>query len=299
MMTIEKLLEGLMVSIQPFVICRTIKGPGLNLSPVEFATLHYVVAGSGTLSLPGQSPIGLEQGTIVIMPPGLAHEITGDGDDDDDLTMAKNCMPLALGMEEMGSTDGAGGIVIACSSIDATYLKVHGLFDYLDMPIVSHGVDSEAIGGILATVLREMADPKPGSNELIALMMKQCLIYVLRQYCESGNCQVPWLSALDDPQLSKTLELMIDEPGRRFSLEILAEHAGMSRSAFAERFRSAFGRSPMELRLQRAAHLLRTSDRPIKSIADQVGFDSRSHFSRSFSEYFDRSPAEFRDTATS
>ena len=130
--------------------------------------------------------------------------------------------------------------------------------------------------------------------------MKQCLVYVLRRYCESGNCQVPWLSALDDPQLSRTLEQMIDEPGRRFTLELLADSAGMSRSAFAQRFKAAFGRSPMdflkELRLQRAAHLLRTTRRPIKSIADQVGFESRSHFSRSFTRFFDASPADFRNS---
>jgi transcriptional regulator GlxA family with amidase domain len=122
---------------------------------------------------------------------------------------------------------------------------------------------------------------------------------VLRRYCESGHCRVPWLSALEDAQLALALERMIDEPGRRYTLELLAEAAGMSRSAFAQRFRDAFGRSAMdflkELRLQRAAHLLCSTRRPVKSIAEQVGFDSRSHFSRSFSDYFGMAPAEFRD----
>lgn len=303
MMTIEKLLEGLMVDIRPFVICRTTAGPELNLPPDSFATLHYVVAGSGWLGVTGQPPIRLEPGTVVILQPGVAHRLTGDDEDDQDLELAKNCLPLALGMDEVGSTDGQGGIVVACSSITACYLKIHDLFTYLNEPIVTPAADGDAIEEILSTILQEMVNPKPGSNELIALMMKQCLIYVLRRYCESGMCQVPWLSALDDPQLSPTLELMVNEPGNHFSLEILADHAGMSRSAFAKRFKSAFGRSAMdflkELRLQRAAHLLRTSDRPIKAIADQVGFDSRSHFSRSFTDYFDNSPAEFRDSMPS
>ena len=302
MMTIEKLLEGLMVCVEPFVICRTTAGPKLNISPMDFATLHYVVAGSGSLFLAKQSPIILESGAIVILPPGLAHQLTGDGDDDDDLEIAKNCLPLALGMEEIGSSSGKGGIVIACSSITATYQKIHGLFDYLTEPIVTHPVEGETIGQVLSMLLNEMADPKPGSNSLIALLMKQCLVYVLRRYCESGSCQVSWLSALEDPQLSRTLEQMIDEPGRRFTLELLADSAGMSRSAFAQRFKAAFGRSAMdflkELRLQRAAHLLRTTRRPIKSIADQVGFESRSHFSRSFTDFFGASPADFRNACS-
>ena len=299
MMTIEKLLEGLMVCVEPFVICRTTVGPILNISPMDFATLHYVVAGSGSLLPAKQSPVILEPGTIVILPPGMAHQLTGTGDDDDDLEIAKNCQPLDLGMEALGSVAGKGGIVIACSSIRATYLKVHGLFNYLAEPIVTHLVDGEAIGQALKAILNEMADPKPGSHSLIALLMKQCLVYVLRRYCESGSCQVSWLSALDDPQLSSTLEQMIENPGRRFTLELLADSAGMSRSAFAQRFKAAFGRSAMdflkELRLQRAAHLLRTSRRPVKSIADHVGFDSRSHFSHSFTEFFGTSPADFRN----
>ena len=108
------------------------------------------------------------------------------------------------------------------------------------------------------------------------------------------------MAALEDPQLSGALEQMINEPGRRFTLEFLAESAGMSRSAFAQRFVAAFGRSPMdflkELRLQRAALLLRSTNRPVKSIADQVGFESRSHFSRSFTSHFGASPADFRNT---
>ena len=50
-----------------------------------------------------------------------------------------------------------------------------------------------------------------------------------------------------------------------------------------------------ELRLQRAALLLQTTSRPIKSIADQIGFESRSHFSRSFTDFFGTTPADFRN----
>ncbi len=300
MMTIEKLLQGLMVEVEPFVICRTMAGLTLNLTALEFTTLHYVVAGSGRLMLEGKAAIALAPGSIAIVPSGLSSQLSGDGEDDKNLTVAKNCLPLDLGLKEVGSADGAGGIVVACSSINATYQKLHGLFDYLVEPIVLHTQKNDSIESVLTALLSEMANPQPGSHEMIALMMKQCLVHVLRRYCESGNCQVPWLSALGDPQLSGVLEQMIDDPGRRFTLDLLADSAGMSRSSFAQRFKESFGRSPMdflkELRLQRAAQLLQTTSRPIKSIADQVGFESRSHFSRSFADFFGTTPADFRDT---
>ena len=299
MMTIEKLLDGLMVEVEPFVICRTAAGPKLNLPALDFASLHYVVAGSGSLRIEGREPIALDAGGVVILPAGIAQELAGNGDEDQALASARSCQPAVLGMEEVATADGDGGIVIACSSINATYQRTRGLFDYLAEPIVSPLETGGPIAGILDSLLAEMTDPGPGSASLVGLLMKQCLVHVLRQYCESGHCQVPWLSALEDAQLASALELMIDEPGRRYSLEILAEIAGMSRSTFAQRFRQAFGRSAMdflkELRLQRAAHLLRTTRRPVKSIAEQVGFDSRSHFSQNFSDYFGIAPAEFRE----
>ena len=300
MMTIEKLLQGLMVEVEPFVICRTMAGPTLSFAALEFTTLHYVVAGSGSLMIQGKAAIALVPGSIAIVPSGLSSQLSGDGEDDENLTVAKNCLPLDLGLKEVGSADGAGGIVVACSSINATYQRLHGLFDYLVEPIVLHTQKNDSIESVLTALLSEMANPQPGSHEMIALMMKQCLVHVLRHYCESGNCQVPWLSALGDPQLSGVLEQMIDDPGRRFTLDLLADSASMSRSSFAQRFKESFGRSPMdflkELRLQRAAQLLQTTSRPIKSIADQVGFESRSHFSRSFADFFGTTPADFRDT---
>ena len=300
MMTIEKLLEGLLVRVEPFVLCRTAAGPKLSLSPMAFASLHYVVAGTGSLSLTNCPPIPLEAGTIVILPAGVAHQLAGNGDEGPELEIARNCAPLALGMEDIGSNTGLGGIAIACSSIRATYQQVHGLFDFLPEPIVAHIEDGEAIGQVMDSLLNEMADPKPGSASMIALLMQQCLVYVLRRYCEGGHCRVPWLTALEDVRLSRVLEQMLDNPGRRFTLEMLADIAGMGRSTFAQQFKAAFGRSAMdflkELRLQRAAHLLRTSKRPVKSIADLVGFESRSHFSQSFSDYFGASPAEFRNS---
>jgi transcriptional regulator GlxA family with amidase domain len=128
--------------------------------------------------------------------------------------------------------------------------------------------------------------------------MKECLVSLLRRQCESGECRAPWLAALEHPQLSQALSAMMDRPAAPFTLEGLAEIAGMSRAAFAERFKQAFERTPMEflrdVRLRLAARLLTTSDLPVKTVAGRVGFASRSHFSRAFKAYAGRDPAAYR-----
>ena len=72
----------------------------------------------------------------------------------------------------------------------------------------------------------------------------------------------------------------------------------MSRSSFAEHFKATFGRGPMELvketRLRQAARLLLTTDSSVKRIAHQVGYTSRSYFTRAFTAAYGASPADYR-----
>jgi transcriptional regulator GlxA family with amidase domain len=89
-----------------------------------------------------------------------------------------------------------------------------------------------------------------------------------------------------------------DRPEADHTLQSLADIAGMSRATFAEHFRKAFGRTPMdhlkEVRLRRAARYLAATDLPVKTVAARVGFDSRSYFSRAFKAFAGIDPAGFR-----
>ncbi|MGL6278217.1 MAG: helix-turn-helix transcriptional regulator [Gaiella sp.] len=78
----------------------------------------------------------------------------------------------------------------------------------------------------------------------------------------------------------------------------LAAAAGLSRAYFSERFRRAFGVSPhaylLTRRLERAAALLRTTDRQVVEICFAVGLRSVGSFTTSFTRTFGMSPARYR-----
>lgn len=97
------------------------------------------------------------------------------------------------------------------------------------------------------------------------------------------------------------LGAILERPQNPHTLDSLASKAAMSRSAFATEFAARFGRTPMaflrEVRLRKAAQLLRGTNLPVEVVTRRVGFSSRSHFSRAFHEYFGRSPSEFRKAA--
>jgi AraC-like DNA-binding protein len=78
----------------------------------------------------------------------------------------------------------------------------------------------------------------------------------------------------------------------------MARAAGLSRAHFSREFRRAFGESPHQYlltrRLERAASLLRTTDRSVADICFTVGLSSVGSFTTSFGRTFGMSPTAFR-----
>ena len=78
----------------------------------------------------------------------------------------------------------------------------------------------------------------------------------------------------------------------------LAHAAGLSRAHFSREFRRAFGESPhaylLTRRLERAASLLRMTDRSVADICFSVGLQSLGSFTTSFTRTFGVSPAAYR-----
>jgi AraC-like DNA-binding protein len=78
----------------------------------------------------------------------------------------------------------------------------------------------------------------------------------------------------------------------------LAQAAGLSRAHFSREFRRAFGDSPHQYlltrRLERAAALLRNTDRSVADICFSVGLQSVGSFTTSFTRTYGKSPAVYR-----
>jgi AraC-like DNA-binding protein len=81
-------------------------------------------------------------------------------------------------------------------------------------------------------------------------------------------------------------------------VEAMAAAAGLSRAHFSREFRRAFGESPhgylLTRRLERAAALLRNTDRSVAEICLDVGLTSVGSFTTSFKRTFGKTPTEYR-----
>jgi transcriptional regulator GlxA family with amidase domain len=82
-------------------------------------------------------------------------------------------------------------------------------------------------------------------------------------------------------------------------VDAMAAAAGLSRAHFSREFRRAFGESPhaylLTRRLERAASLLRTTDRSVADICFLVGLQSVGSFTSSFTRTYGMPPTEYRE----
>lgn len=98
---------------------------------------------------------------------------------------------------------------------------------------------------------------------------------------------------------------IISELNRSFAeawtLQSMAEASGFSVGCFRQQFRRIVGESPiawlLSLRLEKAAHLLRSSTMPVADVAELCGFCDSNYFSRQFRRKFGCPPRTFRQRA--
>jgi AraC family transcriptional regulator len=96
-------------------------------------------------------------------------------------------------------------------------------------------------------------------------------------------------------------EYLCENLGEKIDLNTLADMINLSRFHFTRAFKKSFGLPPyqylLNLRIQRAAELLRNTSSPITGIALEVGFSSSGEFARTFRRAMACSPREFRSGA--
>ncbi len=115
---------------------------------------------------------------------------------------------------------------------------------------------------------------------------------------EQESCSAGWLGALRDPQIGASLSRIHADPGRPWTVAMMAREAGMSRAALARRFSEYVGETPLAYvtrwRMEVAARLLRESDQRVYTIAEKVGYESDTAFSKAFRRIYGLAPGGYR-----
>ena len=150
----------------------------------------------------------------------------------------------------------------------------------------------------------EMAEQAPGSEVVATRLAEVLFIQVLRTHIASGperntgpERNKGWLRAVFDPQMGTALSAIHDRVNSPWTVESLAGAAGMSRSAFAARFKELLGQTPLEYvtewRMQKAMQLLEQRDKKLIDVARSVGYESDAAFSKAFKRVVGANTGEY------
>ena len=147
-------------------------------------------------------------------------------------------------------------------------------------------------------VIDENACPLRSGDPVICRLMATTLLFtVIRAWAERGCAPEGWPALSRDPFLDRVVDAIHDEPGREWTIELLANVAVMSRSVFAERFRTVLGRSPgsyvTEVRMDAAKGML-DAGRSVSETSRELGYASDEGFSRAFRRHTGVAPSQWR-----
>ncbi|WP_229720952.1 AraC family transcriptional regulator [Dyella nitratireducens] len=165
------------------------------------------------------------------------------------------------------------------------------------LPPVLHVRDEPAKAALricIEHMSEEARDPQPGGFLITQQLAQILLVRTLRAHLQETGTGVGWLFALADRQLAAAIAAMHAEPAQPWTVEQLARVAGMSRTAFALRFKSKVGQPPMEYltrwRMLLADDRLRNAREPVSAVALSLGYTSESAFSTAFKRVMGTAP---------
>ena len=277
----------------------------------QVVSYHIVSEGSCWLTLLDGEPVRLGTGDIVVIPHGNAYVMSSapgmrpDMPIDAVLTFFRQ---MATGCAAPIVIEGDGGperANLVCGFLGCDIRPFNPVMEAL--PRLVHlrrppeGSPRDRLTPLIEFAVAESRDRRAGGQSVLLRLSEVLFIEVLRCYLDSlSTDRTGWLSGLREPTVGRALVLLHDRPADAWTLERLANDAGVSRSTLAERFSHLVGEPPMRYlarwRMQLASRLLLDGTAKVSAVAFDVGYQSEAAFSRAFKDMVGVSPATWRAT---
>jgi AraC-like DNA-binding protein len=179
---------------------------------------------------------------------------------------------------------------------DLAALLLGHLPPLIHLPAAELGAHS--LSHVLALLRAETDRDMPGSDVVKGSLATLVLVQALRAYLATNTAPAGWLGALSDTRIGTALSMMHASPAERWTIDTLAAAVGMSRTAFAQRFRERVGVPPLEYlqawRMSLAMTALSESNEPLVRIAERIGYLSDTAFNIAFKRSTGVSPGRYR-----
>jgi AraC-like DNA-binding protein len=273
----------------------------VRFQAVAGAGFHVVLQGTCQLLSPGRESVLLGPGDVVFLRKGGEHVLC-----DDPTTPAVEFRP-----EQVDASSPIGQLtlpgtgartVLLCGAYRLDVAEPHPVL--ADLPDVVHLPARPgrhlALRSAIEQLAAELAEPRPGSDAVVAALIDMLLLYILRAWADEQPARPGhgWAAALTDPLIAPALRAIHQDPGQPWTVRSLGERVGLSRAAFARRFTALVGEPPLTYltswRMTAAGRLLRETTTPLARIAELAGYSSEFAFGKAFKRRYGVPPGAYR-----
>lgn len=283
-----------------------------RLDPYDGAGFHVVLKGNCWLLTDGGAQVSLGVGDAVLLPHGTGGVLADSPVDA--ATARERAVPVDRLLVGTGTGAGANPrsgprarpdrdeTEVLCGKYSLDCSRMHPLM--AELPEIVHlpsrvGTHLE-LRAAIDLLAGELDEVRPGSCVALPNLLDLLLVYMIRSWMAEATSGA-WPGALGDPVTAAALRALHSNPAARWSNDLLAAEAGVSRPTLARRFTTRIGRPPMSYlawwRVILAATLLRDTTETLATIAGRVGYGSPYALSHAFEREFGTTPGRYRARA--
>jgi AraC-like DNA-binding protein len=231
--------------------------------------LHVLRKGTLTVTHPNARQLVIDTPSILFFPRAHQHRVHGS--------------------EEEGAE-------LVCATVEFGVGMLNPLVASFPEPFVVPLNAVPELAPALELLFSEATSELPGRQTALDRLFEYVLVLLTRSAVNARLVDSGVLLGLADERLGKAIEAMHKHPETSWSLEELAQHAGMSRARFADHFRQVVGMTPFDYltnwRLGVAQTMLRKGN-SLKLIASAVGYANATALTRVFTQRVGMSPSEW------
>ena len=235
----------------------------------EAGYLHVLRKGTLTVTHPNARKLVLDTPSILFFPRPHLHRVHGS--------------------EEEGAE-------LVCATIEFGVGMLNPLIASFPEPLVLPLGALPELAPALELLFSESTSELPGRQTALDRLFEYVLVLLIRSAIKARLVDSGVLMGLSDDRLGKAIENMHKHPEAAWSLEQLAQCAGMSRARFSIHFRKVVGMTPFDYltnwRLGVAQTMLRKGS-SLKVIATAVGYTNATALTRVFIQRLGMSPSDW------
>jgi AraC family transcriptional activator of mtrCDE len=272
--------------------------------PEGWAPFHIVTAGACQLETPDSAPMTLRAGDIAVLPHGSPHTVKALVQGGETVVPVRSSPRKFDSIVTKTNVEVDGDTGLLCGRfqfLQASHNTVLAALPPIILLSAATGGDAGRVASLIEMMRSELEDDRVGAATVATALAFAVMVIVLRTHLAGAAPGHGVFALLARRQTAKALLGMLYEPARAWTLDELAGCANTSRATLVRQFQAAVNMAPAaflaELRLTIARGRIRASRAPLAVIAEDVGYQSETAFSRAYQRQFGIVPSGDRPLA--